>query len=434
MKETNKLSRLLRSTSLNAIIGWGIVSLLFLLAIFDLLHGRLGWSILIAFLICVMIAPALLVHKLSVMPPWYFLLIAAIPIIGSTTAYHFFFTSIPAYLAVATIALLLAAEINGFTSVHMNYRFAILLVFNTTLAISGLWNLLHWLLDINFRTAFLFDGRSVEAINSAVMYEFIYAMIAGIAAGILFGWYFRVAGTDGGIQLPEQEDITEADYPAYGRPPEPIRRLLGISNEKQKLATRIMQAALFVLLIVSVAQRDLSASLNAIAGLTITFIPYFITRKLDIPHYTGLTLWITLAIFLHSIGNFALYDNIAGWDNVTHALSASVVAAAGYTIIRAIDIYIDEIYIPPKVLFIFILLFVLASGVLWEIFEFLIDELTTMFGYEASMTQYGINDTMTDLLFDLLGAVLAATWATAYLSDISYRLADRFEKMSAKKR
>jgi hypothetical protein len=77
---------------------------------------------------------------------------------------------------------------------------------------------------------------------------------------------------------------------------------------------------------------------------------------------------------------------------------------------------------------------VLASGVLWEIFEFLIDELTTMFGYEASMTQYGINDTMTDLLFDLLGAVLAATWATAYLSDISYRLADRFEKMSAKKR
>jgi asparagine N-glycosylation enzyme membrane subunit Stt3 len=183
-----------------------------------------------------------------------------------------------------------------------------------------------------------------------------------------------------------------------------------------------------------VAQKDLSASLNAIAGLTITFIPYFITRKLDIPHYTGLTLWITLAIFLHSIGNFALYDNIAGWDNVTHALSASVVAAAGYTIIRAIDIYIDEIYIPPKVLFIFILLFVLASGVLWEIFEFLIDELTTMFGYEASMTQYGINDTMTDLLFDLLGAVLAATWATAYLSDISYRLADRFEKMSAKKR
>jgi hypothetical protein len=40
---------------------------------------------------------------------------------------------------------------------------------------------------------------------------------------------------------------------------------------------------------------------------------------------------------------------------------------------------------------------------------------------------------MVDLLFDLLGALFAATWGTAYLSDISYRLADKFEEISAKK-
>jgi hypothetical protein len=36
-------------------------------------------------------------------------------------------------------------------------------------------------------------------------------------------------------------------------------------------------------------------------------------------------------------------------------------------------------------------------------------------------------------VFDLFGAILAATWGTAYLSDISYRLADKFGEIEAKK-
>ena len=314
----------------------------------------------------------------------------------------------------------------------MNYKFAILLVVVTTLAISGLWHLLQWVLDVHVGTTFLLDGRSHEVINDAVMHEFIYALITGVFAGLVFGWYFRSAKFTDNIGIPAKTSMETAEYPT-SRPPQPIRKLLGISDGRQKLVTRIMQAGLFTLLIVGILLRDLSTAVNATAGLVITFVPYLITRKLNIPYDTGLALWITLAVFLHSIGTFAFYDNVARWDNITHVLSASVVAAAGYTLIRAIDIYVDEIYIPPKVLFVFILLFVLATGVLWEIIEFLSDELTTGFGYDAILAQHGINDTMMDLLFDLLGAVFAATWGTAYLSDISYRLAEKFEGISAKK-
>ncbi|WMW21726.1 hypothetical protein RE476_10100 [Methanolobus mangrovi] len=432
MEPIDKLSRLLKNTPINAFAGWAMVLLLSLLGIGNLIYGRLIWFILIVFVISIIIAPAIIMRKLSVMPSWYFILLAIIPIVGSTTAWFFFATSIPFYLSMATIALLLGAEINWFTSVKMNYRFAILLVVIVTLAISGLWHLLQWLLDMNLGTVYILNGRTPDTINNAVMHEFIYAMIAGIVAGLIFGWYFRSDKHAGSIEVPVLISQEETNY-VTSRPPAPIRKLLGISDEKQKIAMRMMQIVLFILVIAGILLKDLSTAVNATTGLALTFVPNIITRKYNIPIDTGLVLWLTLAIFLHSLGTFALYDNIIRWDHVTHALSACVVAAAGYTLIRAIDIYADEIYIPPKVLFLFILLFILAMGVIWEIIEFVSDELTSGLGYNAILAQHGIGDTMMDLVFDLFGAIIAATWGTAYLSDISYRLADKFEELSSKK-
>jgi hypothetical protein len=37
-------------------------------------------------------------------------------------------------------------------------------------------------------------------------------------------------------------------------------------------------------------------------------------------------------------------------------------------------------------------------------------------------------------MFDLFGAVLAATWGTAYLSNISYMLAAKFDEMGKLKK
>lgn len=431
MVKMNKLGRLLDNTHVNALFGWISILILLAVAVFNLLDGRLTWFVLSLFLIAVIAAPAILLKNRLVMPQWYFIILAITPVLGNTSAYYFFSTSIPVYLSVATIALLLVAEIDWFTSVKMNYRFAILLVIIGTLAISGLWHLLLWLMDTNLGTTYLLDGRTADAINDAVMYEFIYATITGIVAGLFFGFYFRSGSHSHDIEIPEDpEEIT--DY-VTSRPPAPIRRLLGIPSEKQRHLAKMMQAFLFMLMIAGIVLGDLATTINASTGFAITLIPYLITRKYDIPYDTGLTLWITLAVFLHLLGTFAFYDNIARWDSITHALSACVVAAAGYTLIRAIDIYVEEIYIPPGVLFLLILSFVLATGVIWEIIEFLSDEITTELGYSAILAQHGIHDTMTDFLFDLLGAIIAATWGTAYLSDISYRLADKFEEIKSRK-
>jgi hypothetical protein len=410
-----------------------MVLFLTLLGIGNFIYGRFMWTILIAFVIGIIIIPAIRMRKLSVMPSWYFIFLAILPIIGSSTAWYFFSTSIPFYISVATISLLVAAEINWFTSVKMTYKFAILLVIVTTLAISGLWHLVEWLLDIYFGTSYLLGGISPDAINDAVMYQFIYATIAGVAAGALFGWHFRSSNNTDLVEVPTHFSVETDDYVTH-RPPAPIRKLLGISDKTQVLAARMLQGGLVLLLLFGILRKDLSTTVNATTGLILTFVPHIITRKYNIKQDTGVVLWLTLAIFLHTIGTFEFYDYIDNWDHVTHALSASVVAAAGYTLIRAIDIYVDEIYIPPRVLFIFILIFVLAMGVVWEIIEFLSDVLTSTLGFDAILAQHGIGDTMLDLMFDLFGAVLAATWGTAYLSNISYMLAAKFDEMGKLKK
>ena len=432
-RQLDKLNKILKNTPLNAFAGWTMVLFLTLLGIGNFIYGRFMWTILIAFVIGIIIIPAIRMRKLSVMPSWYFIFLAILPIIGSSTAWYFFSTSIPFYISVATISLLVAAEINWFTSVKMTYKFAILLVIVTTLAISGLWHLVEWLLDIYFGTSYLLGGISPDAINDAVMYQFIYATIAGVAAGALFGWHFRSSNNTDLVEVPTHFSVETDDYVTH-RPPAPIRKLLGISDKTQVLAARMLQGGLVLLLLFGILRKDLSTTVNATTGLILTFVPHIITRKYNIKQDTGVVLWLTLAIFLHTIGTFEFYDYIDNWDHVTHALSASVVAAAGYTLIRAIDIYVDEIYIPPRVLFIFILIFVLAMGVVWEIIEFLSDVLTSTLGFDAILAQHGIGDTMLDLMFDLFGAVLAATWGTAYLSNISYKLAAKFDEMGKLKK
>ncbi|WP_245526231.1 hypothetical protein [Methanohalophilus mahii] len=310
----------------------------------------------------------------------------------------------------------------------MNPKFAIYLVIVTTLAVTGMWHFMRWVLDVMIGTTFLLDGRSVDVINTAVMYEFIYALIAGIVAGVLFGWYFKTMMKKGtsDIIFPERIMDVSQEY-TYSEPPKVIRKLLGLSARKQKNITRFLQAFLVILFIFGVLSRDLHILLRAFLALIITFVPAFMKQRHNLYLDPSLTLWITIAVFLDAIGTFWLYDNIARWDNLTHAVSSSTIAAAGYVIVRTIDIYDSEINIPPRTMFVFIPLFILSVGVMWEILEFITDELALIIGIDAFLAQHGIHDTMGDMLFNLIGAIVVALWGTFYLNNLSYKIAEMFE-------
>jgi len=75
-------------------------------------------------------------------------------------------------------------------------------------------------------------------------------------------------------------------------------------------------------------------------------------------------------VFLHTLGSAGLYGGIVWWVNLTHAMSASLIAGAGYTAARAIDLHSGEIHIPRRFVFVYIFVVVLSFGAIWELFEF----------------------------------------------------------------
>ena len=72
-------------------------------------------------------------------------------------------------------------------------------------------------------------------------------------------------------------------------------------------------------------------------------------------------------------------------------------------------------------------MFVVAFGVIWEVTEFAVSGLGSIIGGNAVLTQYGLEDTMLDLLFDTAGGLVTAIWGTAYLTDVTGALADRLD-------
>ncbi len=317
------------------------------------------------------------------MPPWPLLVLILLPIADATAFGQSFLTAIAVYVAVAAVALVAAVELDRFTAVRMSHSFSVALVVLVTLAVAGGWHVAQWATDVAVGTDYLLNDRSQDAANRVLMYEFAYAAVAGLLAGITFDRYFRsyserVAGSPVASREPEPNSRSVPDpVPAL------IRDRLDAPDALVRRFSRIMQAALAALLLFGLVRGDLTTVVNAGVALGITFLPAVLERDAKLPLEPGLVFWLTAAVFLHAIGSAGLYAVVGQWDSLTHTISASIVAAAGYAVVRAIDLHSDEVYLPTPMLFAFILVFVLAFGVLWELLEFAIDESARLLGMQA---------------------------------------------------
>ncbi len=79
-------------------------------------------------------------------------------------------------------------------------------------------------------------------------------------------------------------------------------------------------------------------------------------------------------------------------------------------------------------MFAFTIVFVLAMGVVWELLEFAVDQGALLLGMEPILAQHGIDDTIVDMVFNTLGAIIVATWGTVYLTEVSETFADLLEE------
>ncbi|MFB6084931.1 MAG: hypothetical protein ABEJ94_11880 [Halorientalis sp.] len=192
--------------------------------------------------------------------------------------------------------------------------------------------------------------------------------------------------------------------------------------------TRLLQLAVLGILVVGLVTRNAGVVVNAALALAATFLPAVLERDYRIELDARFTLWITVAVFLHTLGMLWFYGEVWWYDRLTHTVSAAVVATVGYVAARAIDEHSVAISLPDRFLFVYVLVFTLGLGVLWEILEFGTALGASALGLEPVLTQYGPADTLGDLLFDTIGALIAATVTTERVSSAVESLRRRLDR------
>ncbi|MFB6220376.1 MAG: hypothetical protein ABEH90_02960 [Halolamina sp.] len=193
----------------NAVAAWAVVAFLVVAAVSELLVGDPLWAGFVLVVVALAVVPAAVFRDRDAMLPWELLVLAALPVVGRTliagrTVGRITLTGrVTTYLAVAAIALVIAVEIDLFTSVRMNNRFAVLFVVVATTAAAGIWAVAQWLSDLYLGTALLLGRGPEHAVEEALMWDFVAATVAGALSGVLFEFYFRrLAATE--ARLPER--------------------------------------------------------------------------------------------------------------------------------------------------------------------------------------------------------------------------------------
>lgn len=122
--------------------------------------------------------------------------------------------------------------------------------------------------------------------------------------------------------------------------------------------------------------------------------------RLPLSFLAAISLFVFGTLFLGEVFDF--YERFWWWDILLHGLSAIAFGLIGFLFV----FYLfqgDTYAAPPWALGLIAFCFAIAIGVIWEIFEFLMDQ-----SFGMNMQKSGLTDTMGDLIVDSLGAGFGA--------------------------
>ena len=175
------------------------------------------------------------------------------------------------------------------------------------------------------------------------------------------------------------------------------------------IAATILQVSIAIISLGALVEGMWLIAFAGAAILLLSFAPAMIERRLRVPlpvEFTLLTCIILFASFvLGEVRDF--YERIWWWDLALHGLSAMLMGFIGFLTVYVFHMT-HRLNVKPFHVAAFTFGFAVTIGTLWEIFEFLMD-----WYVGTNMQKSGLVDTMTDLIINAIGALVAAI--TGYL-------------------
>jgi len=175
--------------------------------------------------------------------------------------------------------------------------------------------------------------------------------------------------------------------------------------ERRKLIKFLLLVLFWALLVIaaviSIFESDWFNLTLSILTLGLTFLPSFLEKrlKIDYPEEFEIIIlaFLFASLFLGEINLF--YKKFWWWDIFIHGLSAVIMGMLAFSLVYILNKE-GKIKLKPSFIALFSFCFATAAGVIWEIFEFIMDRTLGV-----NMQKSGLMDTMGDLIIDTIGAL-----------------------------
>ncbi len=155
---------------------------------------------------------------------------------------------------------------------------------------------------------------------------------------------------------------------------------------------------------------DYPLAAMAVLAVGVSLLPALLQRNYRIVLPWELVFLIVLQLHLHTFWGvwLRLYDSQWYWDNLLHLKGTMIVSFLGFLCAYALHAS-KRLRLSGPFLALFTVVFGNALGAWWEIIEFIVDKTF------QKNTQYGLDNTMSDLIYNLFGSLLAAGLGWLYV-------------------
>ncbi len=187
------------------------------------------------------------------------------------------------------------------------------------------------------------------------------------------------------------------------------------SNRLATVITLVIQAWLAVGLVFFIVRRDWENVFLTATVIGLIVVPEFVLRRYRVhvpPEFQLIAAaFVFLSLFLGSARDF--YYRFWWWDMVLHAGSGCLLGIVGWIVLFLL-LQTDRLprAVGPGLVCVFGITFAVTLGVLWEIFEYVVDVLWPHINMMSNET--GVADTMHDLIVNVIGAVTVGLMGYAY--------------------
>ncbi len=179
-----------------------------------------------------------------------------------------------------------------------------------------------------------------------------------------------------------------------------------------------------LLIVISAIRQEFFLVITSMIVLLLSFSPTIVSRSYKIRLPIEVDFMVTILLYLHYVlGEYNhFYIKFSWWDLFLHGGNSIILGLVGFIMAYGL-LLTSKMQAKPFFISLFSLTFAVFIGVLWEIFEFGMDY---FFGF--TMQKSGLVDTMTDLMMDVVGAMVVSILGFFYLKKKKLGIFDRIIK------